>query len=261
MREQQRRDYLAAMGIPVWVPRRELPFAAPSRLLPAEEAACAAREADDGLALASRLQGQASAMAALETATQVKAHAPPATPAMSGAAEATAKPVATVDATPAPALVPPPPVPVSDQPLPVVDLSPPRFELHFVVTGAVVWVTDDLSALNLLSRFADRVAMSMGYPRATLRPVTFRWPFIDNPREDQSASVARQALSAQWSFFEHHGGQVLVGFGTHSQRWLTPLTEQNQTFAEPLERVLSTAELKKQLWLSLRRWIPTSAGE
>ena len=260
MREQQRREYLAAMGIPVWVPRQELPFAAPSRLLPAEEEARVARQNTDDLALSARLHGQVSAMAALEEVTHVHASrtpevAPPKPAHVPEVAEQ--DPAANVESVTVAPESPSEAALVSVE----ADQTTPRFELHFVVTGAVVWVVDDQSALDLLSRFADRVALAMQYPRATLRPVMFRWPFIENPKEDQRAAVARQALSAQWSFFEHHGGKALVGFGASAQYWAAPLSERHTVFSESLETVLATARLKRQLWLNLRHWDFTPAGE
>lgn len=260
MREQQRRDYLAAMGIPVWVPRRELPFAAPSRLLPAEEAAREAQQNTDDLARSARLHGQASAMAALEEVTHVHPSRMP-EPQVPAPVD-TSNVAEPIPASTVETVTPASPVTSEAAIAPAaVDLTPPRFELHFVVTGAIVWVVDDASALNLLSGFADRVAVAMQYPRATLRPVLFRWPFIENPKEDQSRAVARQALAAQWSFFEHHGGKALVGFGPAAQQWAAPLSEHQMVFEEPLAAVLASASHKRQLWSGLRQWDLASAGE
>ena len=277
MQEQQRRDYLQAMGIPVWIPRRELPFAAPSRLLSAEQAAAEARESQDNMALAARLHGQASAMAALDDLVPPRdSHHAASGP--SSHPDASSRPGSADSGAPSLSVSPSETSVKADsnavnrsasqssatevaETVPVVDMTPPRFELHCVLTGPVLWMCDDQMALPSLRQFAARVAMAMKYPPETLSPVTFHWPFIDNPREDQSAPVARQALAAQWSFFQHHGARALVGFGEKAVTWAQPLCQQHHVVAESVMSVMSDASQKRQLWLSLRSWAFESPGE
>ena len=290
MQEQLRRDYLQAMGIPVLVPRRELPFAAPSRLLDAERTAAAERESSDSLALTARLHGKASAMAVLDDLVppprdhgqhQSEANqrsesafsdslsltkpevgqpfvASSATPlsgeTVRGGVNLSPKVAEDVTLKLVEAAEPP-----NDTPL--VDLTPPRFELHFVLTGAVLWVCDEPADFPALRQFAGRVAMAMKYPQETLAPVSFQWPFIENPREDQSIAVARQALTAQWSFFEHHGAKALVGFGHHVCLWAEPLCGSSHIVEASVSRVMSDAELKRALWLRLRSWSLGASGD
>ena len=265
MLEQQRRDYLKAMGIPVWIPRRELPFAAPSRLLPAEQAVTEARESQDNMALATRLHGQASAMAVLDDLVPPRKPQASARPAD---VESDHQPVpATTTTSPSLSAEPPVTNAKSDTDIgvgavvPVVDMTPPRFALHFVLTGPVLWVCDDPVSLLALRQFAHRVAMAMQHSPETLSPIAFNWPFIDNPREDQSTPVARQALAAQWSFFQHHGAAAVVGFGEQAVRWVKPLCQQQQVFEESVAAVMTDADHKRTLWLALRSWSFETSGE
>lgn len=282
MQEQERRAYLQAMGISVWIPRYELPFAAPSVLLKAETEAHEQRAAADEFSIQSRLQGHAQVAAALagmgnalavtsERALPASPQAPAQKPphitsqrVTSDARQGVSSAEGTLVETSPAGAIPVEAVSAETTPtetMPVVDMTPPRFELHFVLTGHVVWVCDQAADAARLAFFTARVATAMKYPQATLRPVCFRWPFIENPREDQSVAVARQALSAQWAFFEHHGGQALVAFGPHAEQWGRSLTARHRLFGQGLDAVLNSADLKRDLWVQLQDWHPTVSGE
>ena len=276
MREAVRQQYLQAMGIPVWVPRQELPNAAPSNLLPvlgegthlhgtgdmSADHLPAAGDSQRGAHMAAQLLGGAAPVAS------APAPANP-TPAPAAAVErpAQAAPVSSVSPASTEA-----DTPVVDQPatapqntavaqdkaasldgkIDPTDLTPPRFELHFVKFGdAVVWVCDDFNELGNLLAFAPRVCAAMGWEVLRGEPVMFRWPFIENAREDQSAAVAEQALRAQWNFFAHHGAKLAIGLGTNARRWLQHIDVPGAYMDHSVLTVMQQGALKKQLWQQL----------
>ncbi|WP_221801776.1 hypothetical protein [Oceanobacter mangrovi] len=245
MREVVRQQYLRAMGIPVWIPRQSLPNAAASQLQPFLENDDSLhgsgelpaghlpdfRHAEDrhvgGHMVAQLLDHGQQNHAGLQTAAKVEAPA---------VAESD-KPVTNTN-----------PLPI-DEP---VDLTPPRFELHFVKFGdELVWVCDDFNELGNLLAFAPRVCAAMGWEVLRSEPVMFRWPFIEHAREDQGAAVAEQALRAQWSYFAHHGARQVIGFGEQSQRWLRRIETPGCYMSESVSAVMADGRLKKQLWLQL----------
>tara|TARA_R110001583_G_scaffold60438_3_gene179541 strand:- start:11 stop:832 length:822 start_codon:yes stop_codon:yes gene_type:complete len=260
MREAVRCQYLHAMGIPIWVPRHELPNAAPSQLLPwlGEQGGPHGSElptghlpnyhhAEDhspgGHFAAELLQHRGTSTAIAET--RGNAPAVPANVLARNPATASLK-VPPVE----PARTPSAPLP--SEAVTVVDLTPPRFELHFVAMGGgAIWVCDGREQLQAMQAFALRVAAGMGWNQERGEPLSFRWPFIEHGKEDQSAAVAEQALRAQWQFFVHHGGRFVIGFGPRSGQWLTRIQVPGCYQDGDVFSVMNSAEQKKQLWLAL----------
>ena len=245
MREAVRCQYLKAMGIPVWVPRQELPHAAPSRVLPLlgtehlphADGELPADHLPDYRRQADHRQGGHMAAQLFEHQTVASA---PAAVASRPVVEERPEAVAVVDA-PAPA--------ASEDP---VDLTPPRFELYFVKYGdELIWVCDRGDQLGALMSFAARVNAAMGWETLRSEPVGFHWPFIEHALEDQGAAVAEQALRAQWSYFSHNGGRHVIALGSQSRKWLSRINVPGCYMDEDVLQIMANGALKKQLWQRL----------
>jgi hypothetical protein len=275
MLEAARRQYLHAMGISLWLPRDELAHAAPSRLLPLvgsmhvgpDESLLAVAEAvahhkasgllQDNLMTAERPLSVAASVttAGSDTASQPSGHFAPLTsvPATSVGVSVDTDTNAVTNAVTrivsdnhvesernavAPTLV-----------TEMVDLLPPRFELCFVRVGATgVWVCDGPDQVQDLQRLASRVAVVMGMSQVQADVPGFRWPFIENAREDQSAAVAEQALRAQWQYLHSQGIRYAIGLGLNAARWLPVGGADGLMLAAPVLEILSSAHHKRTLW-------------
>jgi hypothetical protein len=264
--EQRRLDYLQAMGITQWMPRQPLPDAPEPRWLPAEAANHHSHQEVDELAqshhippvmaaellsvgdVAERIAQQQGQQATQDGQTppdagrsashgsSPAAAVSPSNAVVSGAAVSPAgenRVAASADA--------------------VQDLSPPRFELHFLPVGkAGLWVCSDAQQLDSMMRFAHRVMQGMRQPIDMMAaPLSFRWPFIESSHQDQSRAVAEQALQAQYQYFTSQGVQYVISFGEHGQQWL-PVAGAEAIFHAPsLDALMAAPALKRQLWLAL----------
>jgi len=251
MREQQRLDYLQAMGIVQWMPRQPLPGVPAPRWLPEDAHAAAPRPA---------LTSEGGGHIAHPMAAQLL-HQNVVEPALKTPAAATADSVAAVctGTMAAPTRAPATDAPASaqsvtaDHPVTPVDGTPPRFELHFLrVSARGVWVCDDAAQAERLAAFAYRVMSALQAPAGLLQaPLCFRWPFIESAHDDQSLPVALQALSAQWQFLRDNGVQYAVTFGDGSQYWLQQVQAPLLFRGAALLDVMSDARQKRQLWQAL----------
>jgi hypothetical protein len=257
MLEAARRQYLQAMGISLWLPRDELAHAAPSRLLPLvgsmhvgpDESLLAVAEAVAHHKASGLLQENMAA--ASHAVSQPSRHSDPSTSApvtsdivgidtdtsvvTRGGSDSHVEPDRNAVVT---TLV-----------TEVVDLAPPRFELCFVRVGAAgVWVCDGPDQVQDLQRLASRVAIVMGMSQVQADVAGFRWPFIENVREDQSAAVAEQALRAQWQYLYSQGIRYAIGLGLNASRWLPVGGADGLMLAAPVIEILSSAEHKRTLW-------------
>lgn len=275
MLEAARRQYLQAMGISLWLPRDELAHAAPSRLLPLvgsmhvgpDESLLAVAEAVAHHKASGLLQAN---ITAAEQPLSVAASVLTTGSYTVSQHSRHSDPPASVPATPfsvrvdndtgavtnAVARV------VSDSHVELdknavvatlvtemVDLAPPRFELCFVRVGAAgVWVCDGPEQVADLQRLASRVAIVMGMSQVQADIAEFRWPFIENAREDQSAAVAEQALRAQWQYWYSQGIRYAIGIGRNAARWLPAGGADGLMLAAPVVEVLSSAHHKRTLW-------------
>lgn len=236
MREQQRLDYLQAMGIVQWMPRQPLPDVPAPRWLPEDAHAAPVRPALTSAGgghiahpMAAQLLHEASALPVAKT--PVSEQNVPVETAAAAVYESAA------DITPAV----------------TTDLTPPRFELHFLrVSANGVWVCDDAAQAERLVAFAYRVMSALQAPAGLLQaPLCFRWPFIESAQDDQSLPVALQALSAQWQFLRDQGVRYVVAFGQDSERWLQQVQAPLLFRAASLSEVMQNAQHKRQLWQAL----------
>lgn len=247
MREQQRLDYLKAMGITQWMPRQPLPHAPEPRWLPADAHPPAPKPHQVGGSgghaphpMAAELLHELSSTKAAPAAS---VPAPVHNPVPAAAAVQDATPVSEVASVAADASV-----------SPVADLTPPRFELHFVrVSPSMVWVVDRSDQLERIQAFAWRVLgalqMNTGFMPGTL---SFRWPFIESGSDDQSRPVALQALAAQWQFIKDQGCQHLVTLGSDAQGWLAQVGAQPVFSANSVDDIMGSAVAKRSFWLALQ---------
>lgn len=230
MREQQRLDYLQAMGITQWIPRQPLPFAPAPRWL-AEDAH--PRHANPHQVSAGG--GHMPHPLAAELLHDDAADKPAAVAQAPSAAQAS---VASTDAA------------LTN----VTDLTPPRFELHFLRAGHGLWVCDRLAAAEKMQAFAWRVLNALqGRSDFIGSPLCFRWPFIESAHEDQSLPVALHALTAQWQFLRDQGASYVIALGADSTQWLGRIQVQPLFSASSLQDVMTTAAEKRRLWQALQQ--------
>lgn len=222
MLEQRRLDYLQAMGITQWMPRKPLANAPEPRWWP-DEAANA-----DTLDEPVVTQAQTTAVAA------------PAALAVPSA------PVINTTSTPEVVANKTPPVMVEPQ-------AVPEFQLFFTVCHlSLVWVTSNPQELQSLQRFVFALQKSLlGKPYHLYDPVEFKWPFLQSSKEDQSQAVALQALKAQWQVFQNTQPVQAITFGEQSQHWLQQAEIKALMHFSSLEELLLSADNKRQLWLTL----------
>ena len=235
MLEQTRLNYLQAMGITQWMPRSPLAHAPEPRWLPQQAANHHSHEEVDQLAQSHHIPPVMAAEllavgdAAEKVAEKLAASQQPA--AKQTEAEATVTETPAANETPA-------------------DLSPPRFELHFLRIGQQgLWVCSDGQQLDAMMRFAHRVMMGMKQPIEMMQaPLCFRWPFIESSHQDQGRAVAQQALSAQWQHFAAQGVKYLISFGDAAQEWLPQCGAQLTFAATDIQTVMQSAAEKRRLW-------------
>ncbi len=224
MLEQQRIDYLSAMGITQWMPRAALPYAPVPRWLPEQ----AVNDNAHTLQQPSR-----SANAPVAAADLLSGFA------VSKAKTPTAEPPSILDGQTA---------------LETKSNIFLRFQLHFLqVPGGGIWICDQSVAPEDLRLFAHRVLKGMQQPLDLLPvPVKFNWPIIESKDDDQSEPVALQALNAQWRFFADQGVSYVLTFGDDSRRWLARIGVQSHYHHPQFIDMLSNASDKRQLWQALR---------
>jgi hypothetical protein len=262
MREATRQQYLKTMGIQLWMPRFSLPNAPESPLLAAVGSSVA--EAPDNRANSSTNQPHSAGQAPSDRpiAGRLLDASPASQPPEGSNLPDKTRPSHTqplsgdsvtdsiIDASAADAAQKQPQASLASEPI---DLTPPRFELHFTRVGRRgVWVCDDADQLALLEGFARRVAMAMAMPfDPSLRIPSFRWPFIEQGREDQSSAVAKQALVAQWQFLRTQGVSYVVSFGPNAKDWLTRVEAKGYLTDQPLGSWIQQPGSKRALWLRL----------
>ncbi|WP_419812736.1 hypothetical protein [Bacterioplanoides sp.] len=251
MLEQTRLDYLQAMGITQWMPRSALEHAPQPRWLPTEAVNHHSHQEVEQLAQSHHIPPVMAAelLAVGDAAQQSRSAANTSTsnkPDVSQRTEAndaleTAVTVAETAKT-------------ETAKTETADLTPPRFELHFLRVGQHgVWVCQDAQTLDAMMRFAYRVMAGMQQPLDMMQaPLTFRWPFIESSHHDQSRAVAVQALTAQWQHFATQGARYIIAFGDNCQHWLpqagADMSGNNSFWAANLNQVLETPAEKRRLW-------------
>ena len=179
--ESRRRAYLSAMQVVSWLPRSELPFAAPSR-----PALLALPEPELAAPPAPVVETKAPAVAAARTGERPKIEVPrpSATPARSAS-----KPVAEGEEAPAP-VVKAPVVP------------PPRFALQLLRAGRCLLLVElptgeafqSRDPAYLLLKDMLRAAGLPDSPQILAEPV--RWPMLTRGNLDQGPEAARDFVQA-----------------------------------------------------------------
>lgn len=225
MLEQRRLDYLQAMGITQWLPRKPLANAPEPRWWPNEAA-------------------NADALEELNVAPQPQVSAVPVSVETNAPA---------VVATPVVANIPTPETTSNTPPVMVEPQAVPEFQLFFTVCHLpLVWVTSNSTELQSLQRFVFALQRSLlGKPYHLYDPVEFKWPFLQSSSEDQSQAVALQALKAQWQVFQNTQPAQAITFGEPSQHWLQLADAKALLHFNSLDELLHSADKKRQLWLAL----------
>jgi len=241
MLEQQRIEYLQAMGIQLWMPREPVANAAESSWLATSDTEQANTESS-GDAISVQAGHAADLLAGMgfapDPAKPISEEAK--APAEVRKPEEMAKAVSTAVTD----------VQEVNQPE-AVDLTVPNFELHFALWPCgVLWVASKAFEKRDYA-FQTAVSYSLlgnAVPQASYSE--FKWPYIQGSSEDQSMPVALRALTAQWEFMSGQGARGWVSMDSTSSEWL------GRVAAKPLFSVASDDELyspsgKKQLWLAL----------
>lgn len=248
MLEQRRVDYLKAMGITLWMPRKALPHAKASRWIPEEK-----NERHEHIAIknAGELSRPVAAADLLRAGQLMHSHidAPSPSPIIVEPDALTSNAHVVQASNKRDAQL------MSDAPAPVRDMSPPRFTLEFIpVSRQGLWVIDASQSTHDVQQFAYRVLKGMAMaPDFMSQPIEFRWPFIESSHQDQSQPVALQALQAQWQFFKSQGTRYIITIGDEAQRWMSNVEAQSHCHIHSFLALQNDPQLKRQLWLSLRQ--------
>ncbi|OUS41210.1 hypothetical protein A9R00_02070 [Oleispira antarctica] len=249
MLEQQRIEYLQAMGIQLWMPRQALDNAAEPSWL-----ADSASDNAQSEAVGSGAQVQAGHAADLLADMGLGSAVAKSEPIVKEKAveniSATAKQkIATQN-------VSSPPVENTaaavEDVTAIVDLTVPNFELHFALWPCgILWVagkafdrTDNSFQTSVSYSLLGNAAPQASYSQ-------FKWPYIEGSSEDQSMAVALRALTAQWEFMSGQGARGWVAMDGSSYEWLSKVA------LKPLFSVDDRDDLycstgKRQLWLALQ---------
>jgi hypothetical protein len=251
MLEQQRIEYLQAMGIQLWMPRQALDNAAESIWLAGSESnnsqldvsgstsAQGGHAADllAGMGLRDTNKTAASDKITEVSTAQKQTSAPIQQAAQAQALKANATEILEPNASMA---------------TPVTDLTVPTFELHFSLWPCgILWVSSQIFEQQDHG-FQAAVSYSLlgnTVPQASYSQ--FKWPYIEGSHEDQSMPVAIRALTAQWEFMSSQGARGWVATDSSSLQWL------GQVASKALYSVNERSELyspagKKQLWAVLQ---------
>jgi hypothetical protein len=238
MLEQQRIEYLQAMGIQLWMPRQTVENAAESSWL-AQDLNSDAQTSS--LAEPIKAGHAADLLADINLTAEINSPVK---------AQVVTEPVASEvgQAVDTPAVVPADVSEVTDA---VLDLTVPEFELHFSLWPCgILWVSGQAFDQND-QRFQASVSyylLASSAPQGNYS--AFKWPYIQSSSEDQTTPVALRALTAQWEFLTTQGARAWVAVDEVSFNWLTKVS------SKPIFSSVQVAELyspmaKKQLWRAL----------
>lgn len=254
MLEQQRIEYLKAMGIQLWMPRHALDNAAESNWLAGSEAANASLEASGSVPVkaghaADLLAGMGLTNTASEEPVVTKVSStqnlereqPESKVGVSNNKDESTHSISNTEA-------------ISDHGVdtPTSDLTVPNFELHFALWPCgILWVSGQAFApqdhgfqtavsYSLLGSVAPQASYSQ-----------FKWPYIEGSDEDQSMPVALRALTAQWEFMSSQGARGWVAMDSSSQLWLEKVASK-ALFSVNDRNELYSVTGKKSLWYALQ---------
>lgn len=269
MLEQRRVDYLKAMGITLWMPRKALPHAKESRWLPENNDERHEHIAINSTGVSSRPAAAADLLRAGQPMHKHEDSVPEVKAAHSVLSE-TASSVSASQSEDVETGTPQKPAAQNSEPqnsgtlvaespsvslAPVHDMRPPRFVLEFIpISRQGLWVIDASQSIQDVQQFAYRVLKGMGAaPDFMSQPINFSWPFIESSHQDQSRPVALQALQAQWQFFQSQGTRYIITLGAEAQQWMASVEANSHFHVADMSILQSDAQLKRQLWLCLRQ--------
>jgi hypothetical protein len=244
MLEQQRIEYLQAMGIQLWIPRHALDNAAESNWL-------AGSESNDsplvtGNSTPVQAGNAADLLLSMDSGDTVKASgntqhteviASKHQVLQSNPAQAKSKDIAEFA--------------ISSEASPI-DSTVPTFELHFALWPCgILWVSNQPFEQKDHG-FQTAVSYSLlgnSVPNASYSQ--FKWPYIEGSHEDQSMAVAMRALTAQWEFMSSQGARGWVAIDSSSLQWLGKVAAKALYSVDERSKIYSPAG-KKQLWSALQ---------
>jgi hypothetical protein len=242
MLEQQRIEYLQAMGIQLWMPRHTLDNAAESNWLAGSELN------NSPLAASNNTPAQAGHAADLLVSMSLgntpqtdvvptpKNQVPQGNPVQAKSAALTAEIAESAISLEASQI----------------DLTVPTFELHFALWPCgILWVSNQPFEQKDHG-FQTAVSYSLlgnAVPQASYSQ--FKWPYIEGSHEDQSMAVAMRALTAQWEFMSSQGARGWVATDSSSLQWLGKVAAKALYSVDERSEIYSPAG-KKQLWSALQ---------
>ena len=280
MLEQQRIDYLKAMGIQLWMPRAVLPHALEPRWLSTDEPDPQRRSKAGQLAgghASALLTGAAIAeqLSSENPRSQVPSSAQGAAPApMSSSQSSTSHGICEVQPSPVPKALNPAAAESAAQstPLSAAESVPqgalqnniqaagaPNFELHFYLWPCgLLWVSSqvlthqDLSFQAAVSFALSSLLTNGEQTRRHVQPIQshFKWPYLLNSAEDQSEIVAKQALAAQWQYLQSQGVRAWLALDASCEQWLPAQHSPLMKFSSPHQ--CYPLEQKRALWQALQ---------
>lgn len=219
MLEQQRLEYLQAMGIQLWMPREPVAQAAESiwyanQVNPdqissiqsdndnvASHAGSASKLLPDSFSVGSLTVDSASL--AINTSTDVAENFPKAVISEENSSNGDESDLDSALGK----------VESSDSILPV-------FELYFALWPCgTLWVSS-ISFTNIDHQYQSAVSFAL-LNSSVLQPhfSHFKWPYIESSNEDQSIHVALRALEAQWEYLQSQGVKNWISTDETSLEW------------------------------------------
>ncbi|MFT6113381.1 MAG: hypothetical protein ACJA10_000306 [Oleispira sp.] len=250
MLEQQRIEYLQAMGIQLWMPRHALDNAAESNWLAVSElnnsplAASNSTPVQAGhaadLLVSMGLDDTVKTLGNTQhtdvTPSSIKHHVSQGNSIQAESTELTteiAEPVISLEIS-------------------QMDLTVPTFELHFALWPCgILWVSSQPFEQK---DHGFQTAVSYSLLGNTVHQASysqFKWPYIEGSHEDQGMAVAMRALTAQWEFMSSQGARGWVATDSSSLQWLGKVAAKALYSVDKCSEIYSTAG-KKQLWSALQ---------
>ncbi|RRJ83281.1 hypothetical protein [Aestuariirhabdus litorea] len=294
MLEQQRQQYLSAMGVQPWFARKRLPCAKPSTRCawiwdqssrPQPQAGATASPLPNPMPDTAAEPRYAPQLSAPAGAPQAR---PPASPRGGKEALAALKQSAQAPVAPKPKVAPPLVVAPPDADAPRVetegvatDLEPPaavevpRCRLEIIALSDRHWVIADLphSEVGGFTRFHQQllqdIARSIGWPLDPQERKGFHWPLVDNGAIDQGIGVARDTLvhwlqqDERWNRCTRLmllGPQAISLLLDEHQEPGQVVTQGERTLllCHSLNALMKLPELKRETWHALRGYLQTT---
>lgn len=241
MLEQQRIEYLQAMGIQLWMPRQAVENAAESSWLAQDLSSDKQVTSAEPIKAGHAADLLADINLSVEQPQQEN-QKPVANPTVEVRAEIEAVDKEVVKASNVDS------VENTDV---TIDLTVPEFELYFALWPCgILWVSGQPFNQND-QRFQTSVSYYLlGNSAPQGNYSEFKWPYIQGSNEDQTTAVALRALTAQWDFLTGQGARAWVALDDSSLSWLTKVS------SKPIHASAQATELyspvgKKLLWRAL----------